>query len=504
MSIRPPFTVPPEQLDKWDEDFENGYSEWKSNDIYSKSSKEDYRQFVIHLNTEFDVEEIYDKLEDGLAALEKLVTCTQRFGKFILEEDLDAVYSREKDAIYKEFIKCGFNFVKEYQTDAGNKLEEILESADLKVEQSQLSQLTKKKKKRNKRRQCPTEPGGHGQHTSDDIHTKAEVCQPGAGGHPASDPPNRAQFREEDTINHNAEEKLEVMDTPADDIKKEATDSVHLSQVVNNNYNDDSKMEETVSNHLSQVDSLEMTHNYSTPVEEQEVKNLSETKKKKRRNKDRRQKRLLKFHEKLVRTQGLPPSRLMVRKRLSSEFEQLAAGSPPSPTTPVLSVQMPGQTGEHPGGQPLQQAAAVLGAGYHHVPPPPPAPPDYQQLQTPQNSQSFGHMTGISSGSNPNFTLSSSPQSFLGSTSGPVWWPEARPVMRNSRWEGMTLLQSGLQSGSTSGHLNSLALSPSPQSSIGFVSPYHQTPPQPPSPSGSPAYCFHCMQYGAVFTINQV
>ena len=77
MSIRPPFTVPPEEIDKWDEDFENGYSEWKSNDIYSKSSKEDYRQFVIHLNTEFDVEEIYDKLEDGLTALEKLVTCTQ-------------------------------------------------------------------------------------------------------------------------------------------------------------------------------------------------------------------------------------------------------------------------------------------------------------------------------------------------------------------------------------------------------------------------------------------
>ena len=52
MTIRPPFTVPPEQLDKWDEDFENGYCEWKSNDIFSKSSKEDYRQFVIHLNAE--------------------------------------------------------------------------------------------------------------------------------------------------------------------------------------------------------------------------------------------------------------------------------------------------------------------------------------------------------------------------------------------------------------------------------------------------------------------
>jgi hypothetical protein len=169
-----------------------------------------------------------------LAALEKLVTCTQRFTKFVLEEDLDAVYSRERDAIYKDFIKCGFKFVKEYVT-ARNKVEEILESADSKVEQSQLTSdspkdnhvqnsttiekeaettsSNQKKKKRNKKRtHCPTEPGG--QHTSDDISTKEEVCQPDAGEHTASDPPNEAQVRVEDVIHHNAEEKLEVVDTP--------------------------------------------------------------------------------------------------------------------------------------------------------------------------------------------------------------------------------------------------------------------------------------------------
>ena len=64
----------------------------------------------------------------------------------------------------------------------------------------------------------------------------------------------------------------------------------------------------------------------------------SDSKKKKRRSKDRRQKRLLKFQEKLVMTHGLPPSRLMVGKRLPSEFEQLAGvASTPSTGSPSIA-----------------------------------------------------------------------------------------------------------------------------------------------------------------------
>ena len=217
-----------------------------------------------------------------------------------------------------------------------------------------------------------------------------------------------------------------------------------------------------------------------------------------------------------MKTHGLPPSRLMVGKNLHSEFEQLAvtgvtstpfSGSPSSAAgslPPLLTsaaapaVLMPGETG----GQALQQPGALLGDSHHQVPQPPPDPPDNLQLPTPNSCQSFGQLTGISSSSNPYFMLGSSPQSLPGSTNGPVGWSEARPVSENSRWDGMTLLPSGLP-GSTSGYPTFLALSPSPQSSIGIVPPY-QTPPQPPSPSGSPAYCFHSMQYGAVFTINQV
>ena len=64
--------------------------------------------------------------------------------------------------------------------------------------------------------------------------------------------------------------------------------------------------------------------------------------KKRRRNQERRQKRLLKYHEKLVKTSGLPPSRLMeklrldqetsihgeAKRNLASEFEYMAVTSP--------------------------------------------------------------------------------------------------------------------------------------------------------------------------------
>ena len=75
------------------------------------------------------------------------------------------------------------------------------------------------------------------------------------------------------------------------------------------------------------------------------------------------------------------------------------------------------------------------------------------------------------------------------SCSKPNSLPEARPIMEY-RWDGTTPLPYGLQFGSTSR---------SAQSIIGNVSQL-QIPPQSFSPS--PAYCFHCMQYGPVFTIN--
>ena len=151
-------------------------------------------------------------------------------------------------------------------------------------------------------------------------------------------------------------------------------------------------------------------------------------------------------------------------------------------------VMMPGQQGV----QVPDQPPAVPGPGY---PPADHVYPDRCQMPMPGTPSSF----------NQNLMLSSSPQYSTESTIWPVGWSEARPMMGYG-WDGMQLLPSGLPIGSTSGTYNFLALPPSPQSSIGSMPPY-QPQPQPPSSGplpGSPAFCFHCLQYGAVFTINPV
>ena len=74
--------------------------------------------------------------------------------------------------------------------------------------------------------------------------------------------------------------------------------------------------------------------------------------KKKRRNKEQRQKRLLKFQQNLVKTSGLPPSRLMEQKNsldlfkrnLQDEFANLEStdltphAAPISPAAPVVTL----------------------------------------------------------------------------------------------------------------------------------------------------------------------
>ena len=66
MSVRPPFVFPPENVNLWHKDFEREYNVWKDNDSNSKSNKEDYRQYIINLNADYDMEEGFDKLEIGL------------------------------------------------------------------------------------------------------------------------------------------------------------------------------------------------------------------------------------------------------------------------------------------------------------------------------------------------------------------------------------------------------------------------------------------------------
>ena len=212
MSVRLPFVVPPENVNLWNKDFEREYNVWKDNDSNSKSNKEDYRLYIININKDYDMEEVFDKLEIGLETFEKLVICTFRLPNYNLNEDLEKIYHEKENVIVKDFIKWGMEFVMNHQS----------------VDLSQVK---------------------------GDITTK--------GTKPDS-----------------------IEDT-------------------------------TMSPEVDRINNQHMT-----PVAKEEVVGEMETdqtriksKRKKRKNKESRQRRLLKYHEKLVKTSGLPPSRLMEKQK---------------------------------------------------------------------------------------------------------------------------------------------------------------------------------------------
>ena len=246
--------------------------------------------------------------------------------------------------------------------------------------------------------------------------------------------------------------------------------------------------------HLSQVESIDSSNALKTPIvkeekveEEHEAKTGIKTKTKKRKSKERRRERLLKYHEKLVKTNGLPPSRLMkqrleqessvlgeVRKNLSSEFEYLAGSGPSLATLGLTPCQGPVQ--------PTLTTPPVL------------MPGQAEQLNL---------------------------QPFVPKVLMPGW-SEPKPLA--GMWGGQSSM--GVSNGSASGFLNQPSLPSTTHSSMEWstsepVLVYHQPQylphpllipqsppllpqPQPVPPGGRPAYCFHCLQYGAVYSINPV
>ena len=76
----PPFYVPPDDLSLWVKEDEHDYEVWKGKAGKSKSTiKEDFRQHIINLNTEFNMEDVFENLEIGLEAFEKLIVYIDKF-----------------------------------------------------------------------------------------------------------------------------------------------------------------------------------------------------------------------------------------------------------------------------------------------------------------------------------------------------------------------------------------------------------------------------------------
>ena len=176
MSSRPPYLVPPEQQCLWNKEDEENYIKWKASvpiDYKKGTGKVNYRQHVIDLNTEFDMEEVFDQLEIGLNAIEKLAHYIKAAPKYSLSDDLDSMYTSTEHLITKKFITMGAKFVEDFQTglsppsetnldmkdniltkelttpvDKGGKEETEMESQETKIGKK----LKKKKKKRSGQR----------------------------------------------------------------------------------------------------------------------------------------------------------------------------------------------------------------------------------------------------------------------------------------------------------------------------------------------------------------
>ena len=92
VSQKPPFTVPVEQLNSWTVRNEKNYMFWL--DKGSTYTKDDYRQFVLSMNTEFNMEDVFDRIDLGLEAFEKLVDFMKNFPKYNLNKDVELMYPK--------------------------------------------------------------------------------------------------------------------------------------------------------------------------------------------------------------------------------------------------------------------------------------------------------------------------------------------------------------------------------------------------------------------------
>ena len=227
--------------------------------------------------------------------------------------------------------------------------------------------------------------------------------------------------------------------------------------------------------------------NNNTPKLEQKQK------KKKSINKKRREERLLRFQEKLVITSGLPPSRLMkkrlekaspqgmwnAKKNLAGDFEELAVPRPANvvgghsvlPGQPALHVQMPGHSASPPPSSvmmPGQQSCPLSVPAL--IPEQPALAFPFPVLMPGQQALPFSSLT---------------------------------PGQNSHPQLGFIHEQAVQQTGITSGFDNFSTLYSSPVTFVGDVnSPSSQVYPFPQV--GLPAYCFHCLQFGKVFTLNPV
>ena len=212
----------------------------------------------------------------------------------------------------------------------------------------------------------------------------------------------------------------------------------------------------------------------SPVVEEQTAVRRNKRRKRSKRSKEKRQDRLLKFHQKLVEVSGILPSRLMLeqtpksnrvelnRRRL--DFDMYVDSAPVLPAVPAV---------------PLPVASIQAQAA---------APPALSAGTQSYGSYSSFHTPPMQCSITPTWT-----GGCVGVTSTPGW-PDARPV---GDFDSNMSQSSHPYFGSSRGSPYHSSLSSSSQYCMGLFQFQSQPNPAVPAPLlGTPAYCFHCLQYG--------
>ena len=204
--------------------------------------------------------------------------------------------------------------------------------------------------------------------------------------------------------------------------------------------------------------------------------------KRRKRNKEKRRERLLKFHQKLVQVSGLRPSRLMLQEERPQPSK---AGNLKGKKLDFNCDLTPGKQVEAP------------------------SQPQVAQPMTPSGQGG----TGATSSLNTYSMLFSTPSPQQ--VSGPVgtgcgWrggnenWSEARPLGVGNGlicgFQQSPRFPHGLYAGISSDSSQNHTLCSCPQCSGGWVGSCQ--PPASPTPPPRPAYCSSCMLYGKVFTLT--
>ena len=94
-------------------DDQEEYDIWKE-EKDKQNSEEDFRKVINQLNKDYNIEEIYNQVEAGISALERLLVFSKLVPTFDVEKDIEDAYG-EDIRIEKDFIKFGLNFVKTFE-----------------------------------------------------------------------------------------------------------------------------------------------------------------------------------------------------------------------------------------------------------------------------------------------------------------------------------------------------------------------------------------------------